>query len=220
MFFSNCKFSFSVVTVGKRDIIFLIDSTMGTAPTNAIREFIRKFVQRMPVGPDEVQVGIAQFGTVPRLEMDLNTHGSREAVVSALAAIRPRAGQTVNTGAALNFVRENMLRPERGSRIQQGVPQLILLFTNKRSSDSVEEPARALSQMGVLTMAAASRTADEQQLKQIAFAENVVFLVKDLRQLNRDPQKIYDALSTLAGVVVTETPTDPGNASPGSQVFK
>uniref|UniRef100_A0A3Q0RFP9 Collagen, type VI, alpha 3 n=1 Tax=Amphilophus citrinellus TaxID=61819 RepID=A0A3Q0RFP9_AMPCI len=158
----------------------------------------------MPIGPDEVQVGIAQFGTSPRLEMDLNTHGSRETLISALGAVRARQGQTVNIGAALNFVRENMLRPERGSRIQQGVPQLLLLFTNKRSADSVEEPANALKQMGVLTMAAAARTADEQQLKQIAFAENVVFLAKDLRPLLREAQKIYDALSTLTQKMVRD----------------
>ncbi|KAM9710050.1 collagen alpha-3(VI) chain-like isoform 2-T2 [Menidia menidia] len=198
-----------VVAVGKRDIIFLIDSTMGTAVINGLREFIRRFVNKMPIGPDAVQVGIAQFSTGPRVEMDLNTHETREALTAALGAIKPRAGQTVNIGSALDFVRLNMLRPESGSRIKQGVPQLVLLLTSKKSSDSVEEPALALQRMGVLTLAAGSKAADEAELKQIAFADRVVFMPKDFRQLFRNPREIIDALSTLAGVLVTETPTEP-----------
>lgn len=197
------------LAVGKRDIIFLLDSTMGATVINSVREAIKRFVDTMPIGPDDVQVGVAQFSNVPRLEMDLNSHGSREEVTAALGKIKPRPGQTVNIGAALDFVRTNMLRPEKGSRMQQGVPQLVLLMTSKKSSDSVKEPAMALQRMGVLTLAAGSKAADEQELKEIAFANSVVFMLKDFRMLLRNPTAITDALSTLAGVVVTEVPTEP-----------
>ncbi|XP_042350341.1 LOW QUALITY PROTEIN: collagen alpha-3(VI) chain-like [Plectropomus leopardus] len=198
-----------VLAVGKRDIIFLIDSTMGATIINSVREFIKKFVDIMPIGPDQVQVGVAQFSNAARLEMDLNTHGSKEALIAALGTIKPRPGQTVNIGAALDFVRTNMLRPERGSRLQQGVPQVLLLMTSKKSSDSVDAPALALQRMGVLTLAAGSKAADEQELKRIAFADSVAFVMKDFRMLLRNPKAIIDALSTLAGVVVTEVPTEP-----------
>ncbi|XP_070832691.1 collagen alpha-3(VI) chain-like [Chaetodon trifascialis] len=198
-----------VLAVGKRDIIFLIDNTMGSQGINSVREFIRRFVDSMPIGPDNVQVGVAQFSNVPRLEMDLNSHSTKEAVVGALGGIKPRPGQTINIGAALDFVRTNMLRAEKGSRIQQGVPQLLLLMTSKRSSDSVEGPAQALQRMGVLTLASGSKAADEEELKQIAFAESVVFMLRDFRALTRSPRPILDALTTLAGVVVTEVPTEP-----------
>ncbi|XP_029935931.1 collagen alpha-3(VI) chain isoform X3 [Myripristis murdjan] len=195
------------LAVGKRDIIFLLDSTMGSVLINSVREFIRRFVEVMPVGPDDVQVGVAQFSNAARLEMDLNTYGSKEELIAALARIKPRAGQTVNIGAALDFVRTNMLRPEKGSRIQQGVPQLLLLWTTKKSGDSVNQPAEALQRMGVLTLAAGSKTADEQELRQIAIDDNLVFM-KDFRMLLRNPKMIVSALSTLTGVVVTEEPTE------------
>nr|XP_057937259.1 collagen alpha-3(VI) chain-like isoform X2 [Doryrhamphus excisus] len=197
------------LAVGKRDIIFLLDSTMGATVINSVREFIRRFVDIMPIGPNDVQVGLAQFSNAPRLEMDLNSYGSRETLTAALGRIKPRSGQTVNIGAALDFVRTNMLRPEKGSRLHQGVPQLLLLMTTKKSSDSVEGPARALQQMGVLTLAAGSKAADEEELKQIAFTDSVVFTLRDFRMLLRNPKAIVDALSTLAGVVVTEGPTEP-----------
>lgn len=203
---------FSVLAVGKRDIIFLIDSTMGATIINSVREFIKRFVDIMPIGPDQVQVGVVQFSNNPRLEMDLNSHGSKEELTAALGSIKPRPGQTINIGAALDFVRTNMLRPEKGSRIQQGVPQVLLLMTSKKSSDGVEAPALALQRLGVLTLAAGSKSADEEELKKIAFADSVAFFMKDFRALLRNPKAIINALSTLAGVVVTEVPTEPGNA--------
>ncbi len=185
---------------------------MGSQGIGSVREFIRRFVDTMPIGPDEVQVGIAQFSNIPRLEMDLNTHGSKEAIIAALGGIKPRPGQTINIGAALDFVRTKMLLLEKGSRIRKGVPQLVLLMTSKKSADSVEEPAKALQRMGVLTLAAGSKTADVEEMKQIAFAESLVFMVKDFRAVLRQPKAVLDALTTLAGVVVTEGPTEPGNA--------
>lgn len=179
-----------------------------------MREFIKRFVDTMPIGPDEVQVGVAQFGAAPRLEMDLNTHSTRESINAALDAIKARPGQAVNVGAALDFVRANMIRPEKGSRLQQGVPQLLMVVTNKKSADSVEEPARALLQKGVLTLAAGSKSASQEELKKIAFTESVAYSLKDIRVLGRlsSPQTkaIVNDLSTLAGVVVTEVPTEPG----------
>ncbi|XP_038862143.1 collagen alpha-3(VI) chain-like [Salvelinus namaycush] len=195
--------------VGKRDIIFLIDSTMGATTINSLREFIKRFVDTMPIGPDQVQVGVAQFSNAARLEIDLNTYGSKEDLNAALGRLKPRPGQVVNIGVALDFVRTNMLRADKGSRIQQGVPQLVLLMTSKKSSDSVGQAAKALQRMGVLTLAAGSKTADEQELKQIAFDESLVFMLQDFPILLRNPGMIVSLLSTLSGVVVTEGPTEP-----------
>lgn len=185
---------------------------MGSQGVSSVRDFIKRFVDTMPIGPDEVQVGVAQFGAAPRLEMDLNTHSTRESIIAALDAIKAKPGQAVNIGAALDFVRENMIRPEKGSR--QGVPQLLMVVTNKKSADSVEEPARALLQRGVLTLAAGSKSASQEELKKIAFTESVVYSLKDIRVLGRlsSPQTkaIVNDLSTLAGMVVTEVPTEPG----------
>ncbi|XP_041699330.1 collagen alpha-3(VI) chain [Coregonus clupeaformis] len=195
--------------VGKRDIIFLIDSTMGATMINSLREFIKRFVDTMPIGPDQVQVGVAQFSNAARLEIDLNAYGSKEDLSAALGRLKPRPGQAVNIGVALDFVRTNMLRADKGSRIQQGVPQLVLLMTSKKSSDSVGQAAEALQRMGVMTLAAGSKAADEQELKQIAFDESLVFMLKDFRILLRNPTVIVSPLSTLSGIVVTEVPTEP-----------
>lgn len=185
---------------------------MGSQGINAVREYIRRFVERMPIGPDDVQVGVAQFSTTPRVEIDLNSHSTKESLVAALGGIKPRPAPSVNIGAALDFVRTNMLIPQKGSRLQRNIPQLVLLMTSKRSSDSVDEPANALHRMGVLTLALGAKSANVEEMKRIAFADTVVFELKDFRALRSNPRGILDALTTLAGHVVTETPTEPGNA--------
>ncbi|XP_073710891.1 collagen alpha-3(VI) chain-like [Misgurnus anguillicaudatus] len=195
--------------VGPRDIVFLIDSSMGSTIVNAAREFIRKFIATMPIGPDKVQIGVAMFGTTPKMEINLNSFSSKESLISALTRIKPRPATDVNIGAALNFIRTDMFTAGSGSRIQQGVPQLVLLVTSKKSKDSVQQPAEELRQMGVLTLAAGFRAADEAELKQIAFDERLAFINKDSKKMFRDPKEIISLLTTLSGVVVIETPTDP-----------
>ncbi len=184
---------------------------MGTTLTNAVREFIKRFIDSMPIGPDQVQVGVAMFSTSPRMEINLNSFSSKESLISTLARIKPKPSVEVNIGAALDFVRTSMLTAESGSRIQDQVPQLVLLLTSKKSKDSVQQPADALRQMGVLTLAAGSKAADEAELRQLAFNENVVFMLKDFRILLRNPKEIISPLSTLSDFVVTEIPTETGN---------
>ncbi|XP_051564328.1 collagen alpha-3(VI) chain [Myxocyprinus asiaticus] len=198
------------LAVGSRDVIFLIDSSMGNTFLNAVREFIRKFIDTMPIGPDQVQVGVAMFSTAPRMEINLNSYSSKESLISALAKIKPKPAVEVNIGSALNYVRTSMLSAESGSRIQEGVPQLVLLLTSKKSKDSVQQPAEELRRMGVLTLAVGSRAADEAELRQIAFDDSVVFMLKDFRALQRNPGEIVSPLSTLSGVVVPEGPTETG----------
>ncbi|KPP78780.1 hypothetical protein Z043_101686, partial [Scleropages formosus] len=199
--------------VSKRDIIFLIDGSqsMGATHFNAVRDFIKQFAQSMPISPDQVQVGVAQFTTSQKLEMNLNTHGSREALTAAVAKIRIRGGtKEINTGAAMDFVRTQMLRPERGSRIQQGVPQLLVLVASKKSRDDVVQPAEQLKQMEVLIVAVGSKAADERELNQIATAQSLVHMLRDFRQLSRNPRKLISSLSTLSVIPIhgTEVPTE------------
>lgn len=185
---------------------------MGGTHFSAIRQFIVRFVDSMPIGPDQVQVGVAQFTTSPKAEINLNTYSTKEALSNAVNRTRLRGGTPeVNLGAALNFVRTQMLRPDAGSRIQERVPQLLLVLSAKKSSDDVTQPVHELQRMGVLIMAVGSKAADEQELKAISINEDLVFMVKDFRQLLRNPKFIVAPLSTLSGVIVTEVPTETGN---------
>lgn len=171
-------------------------------------------IDTMPIGPDGVQIGVAQFSNAPRVEFYLNSHTTKDALTAALSGIRPRPGPTINIGAALDYVRTNMFQARRGSRIETAVPQFLVVLTNKRSSDSVAQPALELLRRGILTIAAGSKAVGEQDLRQIAFAEDAVYVLRDMRVLSRptapQPKEILNVLTTMAGIIVTEVPTEPG----------
>ncbi|MGH0153081.1 UNVERIFIED_CONTAM: hypothetical protein FKN15_023815 [Acipenser sinensis] len=200
-----------VSQVSRRDIVFLIDGSqiMGNAPFIAVRNFIVDFINKLPIGPDQVQVAVAQYNSDVRIELDLNSHATKELAAAAVKKLKIKGGsQVANTGAALDFVRTNMFIPSKGSRIQQNVPQLMILFTARKSSDSIIQPAEEMKRRGILTLAAGAKNADIKELSQIAFDEKLAFMVKDFRGLFRTPQIIIAPLTTLSGVIITEEPTE------------
>ncbi|XP_024116256.1 collagen alpha-3(VI) chain isoform X3 [Oryzias melastigma] len=197
-----------VIWVPDRDIVFLIDSTMGGPLISSVRGFIRQFVNKIPLGPDNVQVAIVQFGISPEKVMDFNAHTTKESLITDLQAIKPRQGRTINIGAALKYVKDQVLLSDAGSRILMGVPQLVVLFTSKNSTDSVDEPAALLKKMGAITLAVGLRTNDEKELQKIAYSDEVVFMFKDMRQLQKDTQKMINVLSQFVGIDVVPKPED------------
>lgn len=182
---------------------------MGNTLFTAIRNFIVDFINKLPIGPDQVQVAVAQYTSDVRIELDLNSHATKELAAAAVKKLKIKGGsQVANTGAALDFVRTNMFIPSKGSRIQQNVPQLMILFTARKSSDSIIQPAEEMKRSGILTLAAGARNADIKELSQIAFDEKLAFMVKDFRGLFKTPQTIIAPLTTLSGVIITEEPTE------------
>lgn len=169
-------------------------------------------INTMPIGPDGAQIAVAMFSNAPRVEFHLNAHATKDSLAATLGGIRPRPGPAINTGAALDFVRTNMFQAQRGSRIEAGVPQFLVLFTNKKSSDSVAQPALELLRKGVLTIAIGPKSIGEEELRQIAFAESAVYALRDMRVLSRpaapQPKEILNVLTTMAGMIVTEVPTE------------
>uniref|UniRef100_A0A3P9GX60 Collagen type VI alpha 3 chain n=1 Tax=Oryzias latipes TaxID=8090 RepID=A0A3P9GX60_ORYLA len=195
-------------SVPNQDIIFLIDTTMVPRFIENTRSLIRKFVNEIPLGPDNVQVGIAMFSSNPALLMDLNTYANKDSLNSALSTIKRTPRPTINIGKALDFVRKNMLDPVKGSRMLQRVPQVVMLFTSKASTDSVEKPVKDLKDMGVLTMAVGVRGADERELRKIAVSDEVVFMNKGMQLQSKNVEQIINALSTFSGRYFVEEPTE------------
>lgn len=167
----------TVVEVNKRDIVFLVDgsSALPTANFNAIREFVAKVAQRLEIGPDLIQVSVAQYADTPSTEFYFNTHASKREVVAAVRKIKPRGGSALNTGAALDFARNTLFTSGAGHRAAEGVPKLLVLITGGKSLDDVRRPARELRRDGILCFAVGSRAADQAELADMAFDASLVF---------------------------------------------
>nr|XP_034995181.1 collagen alpha-3(VI) chain isoform X5 [Zootoca vivipara] len=192
-----------VVEVNRRDIVFLIDGTaaLGAAPFNAIRDFVAKIIQKLEIGPDLVQVAVAQYADTVRPEFYFNSFQNRKDVLANVRKIKPLGGAALNTGSALRYVKDNLFTSAAGSRINEGIPSMLVLITGGKSQDDVAEPAQEVKRNRIFILAVGSRKADRAELEQMAYEPTLVFTPPEFRTpvLVNTLNDILSPLRTLSG---------------------
>nr|XP_030719697.1 collagen alpha-3(VI) chain isoform X4 [Globicephala melas] len=182
---------------GKRDVVFLIDGSQSAGPEfQYIRTLIERLVDYLDVGFDMTRVAVIQFSEDPRVEFLLNAHSSKDEVQNAVRRLRPKGGRQINIGGALEYVSKNIFKRPLGSRIEEGVPQFLVLISSGKSDDEVDESAVELKQFGVASLTIA-RNADQEQLLKISLSPEYVFSVSTFRELPSLEQKLLTPITTL-----------------------
>ena len=214
---SLCSLCFTAVHANQRDIVFLLDGSLGLGKTNFpyVRDFVADVVNRLDVGGDRVRVGVVQFSDAPVTEFSLNTYQTKADVLAHLRRLQLQGGSGRNTGSALRYVRANHFTEAGGSRVRAHVPQLLLLLVAGRSEDSYLHAANALAREGVLTFCVGAEQVDKAELEQIAFNPSLVYLMDDFSSLPALPQQLIQPLTTYVSGGVEEVPlAQPGKAPP------
>ncbi|XP_067844316.1 uncharacterized protein [Heptranchias perlo] len=197
--------------MSERDIVFLIDGSDNVGNTNLllVRDFITRIIQNLAIGRDKVRVGLAQYSDDTEAEFYLNTYSSEADLLSHVRNLRLRGGTTVNTGSALDFAFKYYFTRAAGSRINENVPQFLVLVTGGRSSDDVKTPADALKRAAVMTVAVGARNVDPAQLEEIAIDPSLVFSVKEFYSLPDIQNQMIVPLTTLTvpTIIIEEEPT-------------
>ncbi|XP_007114155.2 collagen alpha-3(VI) chain isoform X4 [Physeter macrocephalus] len=189
---------------GKRDVVFLIDGSQSASPEfQYIRTLIERLVDYLDVGFDMTRVAVIQFSEDPRVEFLLNAHSSKDEVQNAVRRLRPKGGRQINIGGALEYVSRNIFKRPLGSRIEEGVPQFLVLISSGKSDDEVDEPAVELKQFGVAPLTIA-RNADQEQLVKISLSPEYVFSVSTFRELPSLEQKLLTPITTLTSEQVQQ----------------
>ncbi|KAJ8290828.1 hypothetical protein GJAV_G00018050 [Gymnothorax javanicus] len=175
------------------DIVFIVDQSgsMQAKYFQVVRKFIYRIVDGLDVGLKKVRVGIVLYGDTASALVYLNSIREKGDILQFIKVLPYKAGGT-NTGAALNFTRENMFTKSTGSRRDQGVQQLAILITNRKSQDDVSKAAVALRRSGVTVYAVGVQDADSNELKKIAShpPRNFVFKADSLVKLEKSLQKL------------------------------
>ncbi|NWZ92910.1 CO6A3 protein, partial [Nesospiza acunhae] len=201
-----------VIEVNKKDIVFLIDGStaLGAAPFNAIRDFVAKIVQRLEVGPDLIQVAVAQYADTVKPEFYFNTHQTRKDVMANVRKMKLMGGTTLNTGSALDFVRTNFFTSAAGCRVEEGVLPMLVLITGGKSRDAVDQAAAELKRNRIVTLAIGSRNADLAELQAIAHEQDFVFNPNDFRLQFMQailPEVLSPIRTQSGGLIVPEPPS-------------
>ncbi|XP_054064134.1 collagen alpha-3(VI) chain isoform X6 [Rissa tridactyla] len=202
-----------VIEVNKKDIVFLIDGStaLGTAPFNAIRDFVAKIVQRLEVGPDLIQVAVAQYADTVKPEFYFNTHQSRKDVMANVKKMKLMGGTALNTGSALDFVRNNFFTSAAGCRMEEGVLPMLVLITGGKSRDAVDQAAAEMKRNRIVILAIGSRNADLAELQEIAHEQDFVFNPNDFRVQFMQailPQVLSPIRTLSGGLIVQEPPSE------------
>ncbi|XP_035187598.1 collagen alpha-3(VI) chain isoform X13 [Oxyura jamaicensis] len=199
-----------VIEVNKKDIVFLIDGStaLGTGPFNTIREFVAKIVQRLEVGPDLIQVAVAQYADTVKPEFYFNTHQNRKDVMANVKKMKLMGGTALNTGSALDFVRNNFFTSAAGCRMEEGVLPMLVLITGGKSRDAVDQPAAEMKRNRIVTLAVGSRNADPAELQEIAHERDFVFQPNDFRLqfMQAILPEVLSPIRTLSGGMIVQEP--------------
>lgn len=165
------------------DIAFLLDgSDSMRGRERHILEFVREFIKQIEIGPRKLQFALTQYSTEPTTEFLLNTYSVKADVLHHLSNVRFKGGQSVNTGAALDFVKNNVFTVSSGSRNQQDVPQILVLFNGRKSDDDVQDAGDSLRNAGIVLYTIGLNNADKLEMEELAHSPTEHFLIKESAQ--------------------------------------
>uniref|UniRef100_A0A3Q3GRJ4 VWFA domain-containing protein n=1 Tax=Labrus bergylta TaxID=56723 RepID=A0A3Q3GRJ4_9LABR len=200
----------SVQPAGK-DIVFLLDGSDGTRTGfPAVKDFVQRVVETLSVDDNKDRVSVVQYSKEPAAQFYLNTYTTKGDILDTVRGLRHKGGRPLNTGAALQYLRDNVFTASAGSRLQEGVPQVLVLISGGRSFDSVDAPASALKELGVLTFAIGTRSADSKELQKISHDPSYALTVSEFTDLPNVQQQLQSSVEAVVIEVSPESPPVPG----------
>lgn len=194
LFFCSC--CFPSAAGGERDVAFLIDGTDNVrADFPYIRDFIIKVIEPLDIGIDKVRVSVVQHSERPSPSFYLNTYQTKDEVIRAVNGLSVAGGRSLNTGAALRFMKDTIFSERQGSRTAQNVPQFLIVLSGSRSRDNVKEPAGSLKTEGVVPFGVGVKDADPKQIEAISHNPSFAFNVKEFSELSTIPGQLNTYVS-------------------------
>nr|XP_029131400.1 collagen alpha-3(VI) chain-like [Labrus bergylta] len=203
-----------------KDIVFLLDGSDGTRTGfPAVKDFVQRVVETLSVDDNKDRVSVVQYSKEPAAQFYLNTYTTKGDILDTVRGLRHKGGRPLNTGAALQYLRDNVFTASAGSRLQEGVPQVLVLISGGRSFDSVDAPASALKELGVLTFAIGTRSADSKELQKISHDPSYALTVSEFTDLPNVQQQLQSSVEAVVIEVSPESPPVPVDTAKKDIVF-
>uniref|UniRef100_A0A8C7UQF0 Collagen, type XII, alpha 1b n=1 Tax=Oncorhynchus mykiss TaxID=8022 RepID=A0A8C7UQF0_ONCMY len=170
------------------DLVFLVDGSWNVGRDfKYIRSFISAMAGAFEIGEDKTRVGVVQYHTDTRTELNLNQHMKRGELLRAINTLPYMGGNTM-TGEAMDYLLKNTFTEANGAR--EGFPKVAMIITDGKSQDPVEAIAKKLKNMGVEIFTLGIKGADDEELKQMASTPYRMHVYKVLNfDLIKDVQK-------------------------------
>uniref|UniRef100_A0A670YN62 Integrin subunit alpha 2 n=1 Tax=Pseudonaja textilis TaxID=8673 RepID=A0A670YN62_PSETE len=118
------------------DVVVICDESYSIYPWDAVKDFLKKFIQGLDIGPTKTQVGLIQYANHPRVVFQLNTYTDKKAVEQAMSdetLLVQNGGDQTNTFGAIEYARQHAFSKEAGGR--PTASKVMVVVTDGESHD-------------------------------------------------------------------------------------
>lgn len=209
-FYINQHFLFTAITdTNRRDIVFLLDGSDDSQQKFMdIKAFVQSIVTDLNVDTDGDRVTVVQYSDTAETDFNFKRYSTAADVVHAIGQLQHKGGAPTNIGAALQHLRGSVFTSESGSRLTEGVPQILLLLSGGRSGDDIRTPLRTLKEIGVISAAIGTTGADTLELQTIAYKPSYALSVNDYAELTTAKQHVFSFLRDASPPVAKIPPAE------------
>lgn len=160
----------------------------------AVLDFVERMVEKLNVDENQDRISVVQYSRKPTVEFFLNTHKTQKNVAGNVGHLRHKGGSPRNTGAALQYVTDNVFTASSGSRHPQGIPQILVMLIGGRSSDDVRNAVENLKRSGVTVFVVGTKNADLYEIQFMSQEASHAFFAADTTGLSELEQPILSAI--------------------------
>ncbi|XP_062839396.1 collagen alpha-1(VII) chain isoform X4 [Anolis carolinensis] len=185
----------------RADMVFLADESWSVGESNfqQVKDFIYNVIrtfENVMFGKTGLRVSVVLYGDKPRISIDLTDYITIEEVLVAVRDLSFQGGNA-RTGHALSFLVDTLIT---AGALRGDAAKVVILITEGKSSNSVEELAALLKDAGVTVFTVGIKNADRNELRKIASdpVEEHVLYAEDFQQLGSLSRKLSRRLCITA----------------------
>lgn len=191
----------------RRDIVFLLDGSDGSQQRFPdIKDFVQRIVADLNIDANKDHVAVVQYSNTVETDFNLRRYSTEDEVLDGVRGLSHKGGYPHNIGAALQYVREHVFTSDSGSRLVEGVPQILILLSGGRSGDDIRTPVRMLKETGVISIAIGTTDADTLEMQTISHEPNYAISIIDYEALHTAKQDVLSLLRDASHHVEQTTP--------------
>ncbi|KAB5586999.1 hypothetical protein PHYPO_G00007920 [Pangasianodon hypophthalmus] len=118
------------------DIVIVLDGSNSIYPWSEVQNFLKNILSKFHISPEQMQVGILQYGEIAVHEWSLKDYQTTEEVVEAAKNINRQEGRETRTAYAIQMACTEAFSAERGAR--DGATKVMIVVTDGESHDGDE----------------------------------------------------------------------------------
>ncbi|KAL7875280.1 hypothetical protein SRHO_G00062500 [Serrasalmus rhombeus] len=120
------------------DIVIVLDGSNSIYPWYEVQNFLSNILSKFHISPEQMQVGVLQYGEISIHEWSLKDYQSTQDVVEAAKNISRQEGRETRTAYAIHMACTEAFSAERGAR--DGATKVMIVVTDGESHDGEELP--------------------------------------------------------------------------------